>query len=737
MTSVPPASRMTRSASRVGLGEPGLRRFEADRTGVLEEAALVEERHDERRGPAGRTSANRPGPVASQAQHEGDVVARREDDVPRALAHRARSSQLTNRSTSHTGGHCRRRVTCRDQSAGPDPGRVGNRDGDAIAAQRARRGERAVVPSVAHQDWNALGNGQGEAHYHLFAADFAQVAPFRSCIEPSANVAINFSLNVTHAWDMFRRPRYRPPAAGASQPPPCTVFRRACPPRPPPETLPDALGAADPVRAVADISRRAAAGSKPPGNRSRRSGRDAVPGRNSTEDFLDSVCPAILGLLALRLLDVVRPWVFTGVKPRGTCWRVRLLVLLFPWTLLVWRRRARALARQYPNRPLVRALAERDGPWAIVTVGFGFIVRPLVAALGIAPRTIVASRLSSARDRREGKLAITLAALGEGSVSESLVITDSVQDFPLLERCACPLRVVWPEARYVPAFSTTYLPGQYLSHVKRPGQRYILRGILQEDFAFWVLASVVFARVPAAHVTGLAFLLLSFWAIYERGYVDNDRVLAARFELEPRLSKAFHASPVARRHRSPALDLGTRGGCGRGVSAGLAQAVFDRPLLGVGGGARRDLPVVPSVQPLRQEHPRLDVSPAAGRPRRRVRGHRRRQPRWRPRSRSSYLSRWVHYYIYRLGHSSWPKAHTELMRVCFFVVLAALLALAEGGAVVMTWLGLAILAWNVFRARTQLLELCRGASRIDRRRRPLRRRRSVPNDDTPRAALQE
>jgi hypothetical protein len=101
------------------------------------------------------------------------------------------------------------------------------------------------------------------------------------------------------------------------------------------------------------------------------------------------------------------------------------------------------------------------------------------------------------------------------------------------------------------------------------------------------------------------------------------------------------------------------------------------------------------------------------------------------------LSRWVHYYIYRLGHSSWPKAPTELMRLCFFVVLAALLALAEGRSVVTTWTGLAILGWSVFRARTQLLELYQGASRIDGRRKRSRRRRSVPNDDTSRAALQE
>ncbi len=37
------------------------------------------------------------------------------------------------------------------------------------------------------------------------------------------------------------------------------------------------------------------------------------------------------------------------------------------------------------------------------------------------------------------------------------------------------------------------------------------------------------------HVVGLLFLLLSFWAVYERGYVDNDEI-AARYEREPTLN---------------------------------------------------------------------------------------------------------------------------------------------------------------------------------------------------------
>ena len=55
---------------------------------------------------------------------------------------------------------------------------------------------------------------------------------------------------------------------------------------------------------------------------------------------------------------------------------------------------------------------------------------------------------------------------------------------------------MWPEAHHRRALSGAYLPGQYLTQVKRPGARYIFRGILQEDFAFWVLSSIALAAVP-------------------------------------------------------------------------------------------------------------------------------------------------------------------------------------------------------------------------------------------------
>jgi hypothetical protein len=433
--------------------------------------------------------------------------------------------------------------------------------------------------------------------------------------------------------------------------------------------------------------------------------------RNSTEDFLDSVRPRVLGLLALRLLDVLRPWRFTGGEATRDVWRVRLLVALFPWTLLVWRRRVPGLARDHVNLPLWKALVERRDPAAIVTVGFRFIVTPLARALGVGSLPIVASRISSFADRRRGKLAMAIAALGEGTVAGALVITDSMSDAPLLERCGRPLHVVWPGARYVPAFSGTYLPGQYVSRVKRPGERYIFRAILQEDFAFWVLASVGLARQPVLHVVGVALLLLSFWAIYERGYVDNDLV-ASRYEQDPKLSEAFRTTPVATPVLQPwiwALGAGaaavlvlgwpgpfsvTRFGAWTGVlvATTLWFRLYNRFDKSTRAWLYLPLRVARSAAFVTLVAVSLIGAVALA---------------------AHSLTRWVHYCIYRLGRSDWPKLQAELMRLCFFLVLATLVAVANGIAAVATWTGLALLAWNLFRARSEILQQLRAASRID------------------------
>lgn len=436
--------------------------------------------------------------------------------------------------------------------------------------------------------------------------------------------------------------------------------------------------------------------------------------RNSTEDFIDSARPSVLALLLLRLLDVLRPWRWSGGEVTRDVWRVSLITMCFPLTGAHWRSRVATLAPAFGNTRLIAALQVPGSVPIIATAGFHPIVAPLVAALGLPGSRIVAARVWTFADRRAGKLHLALGALGDDTVRRALVLTDSAQDLTLLDACARPLRTVWPEAHYRHALSGVYLPGQYLSQVKRPGARYIVRGILQEDFAFWVLSSIALAALPWLHVPGLLLLLVSFWAIYERGYVDNDLV-AARHETEPKLTAAFHEAPVATPRWPPWLWAF---GCG---ALGVAALRWPAPPTAI------DLVTWAAV--LLATHAwftlynRLDkgtrvwlfaglqfarsaafvalvpIVPigavALG---------------------AHVLARWVPYHVYRLGGRAWPEAPLHLIRLMFFVVLALLFGFAQGWHALVEPTALALLAWNLYRARTELAAACAGARRLDRAR---------------------
>ncbi len=433
---------------------------------------------------------------------------------------------------------------------------------------------------------------------------------------------------------------------------------------------------------------------------------------NSTEDFIDSARPRLPALLLMRALDLVKPWRWSGGEVTRDVWRVRAISICFPWVARGWKNRVATLATSFTNLRLMAALRNPETTTIITTVGFGPIVTPLVAALGLPQAQIVAARLSTFADRRHGKLHLAVGALGGETVARSLVLTDSAQDIALLDACAYPLRAVWPEARFRQALSSVYLPGQYLTHVKRPGARYIVRGILQEDFAFWVLSSIALAQMPIAHVPALLFLLVSFWAIYERGYVDNDLV-AARYEESPKLSEAFARAPVATPRWQPWIWAAF---CG---AIGVALVRWpDRPLpldflawasvllvthgwftmynrfdkgtrvwMFAGLQFARTAAFVALV-------PIAPIGAVA------LGAH--------------VIARWVPYHVYRLGGAEWPEAPLHLIRMMFFVVLALLLGMSQGWALLLNWTALALLAWNIFRARKELLSALHAARRIDR-----------------------
>jgi len=239
-----------------------------------------------------------------------------------------------------------------------------------------------------------------------------------------------------------------------------------------------------------------------------------------------------------------------------------------------------------------------------------------------------------------------------------------------------------------------------------------VRGVLQEDFAFWVLCSTALAAAPVPHVAGLLFLLVSFWAIYERGYVDND-ASGARFEAEPKLSAAFHDHGIATPRWTPwlwALCCGAIGAAlvrwpdpleARDMAAWVAVLVATqlwftgynrvdkstRVWLFAGLQFARAAAFVALV-------PIVPIGAAA------LGAH--------------VLGKWVPYHVYRLSGKAWPEAPFHLIRLMFFVVLAALLTFALGWSAIFNVSALALLVWNLFRAQQELATAIAAARRLDR-----------------------
>lgn len=433
--------------------------------------------------------------------------------------------------------------------------------------------------------------------------------------------------------------------------------------------------------------------------------------RNSTEDFINCARPGVAAAALMKLLDWLRPWRWTGGELTRDTWRVRVLTALLPWTARLWRQRAPQLVEQFGNTPLLGALRGHASRPIIVTQGFHGVVTPLVAAFNLGESGLVASNPARFGDRLRGKLGLAVDALGEDTVRRGLVITDSSDDLPLLEACALPLRTVWPEARDRAALSEFYIPGRYLSRIKRPGERYIVRGVLLEDFAFWLLASVALAGVPLLHTAGLLFLLLSFWAVYECGYVDNDRI-AERCELDPRLSDAFHAAPVSTPRLEPWVWALASGALAivllrwPAPAAPTDLALWFAVLLATHGwfmlynrfDKRTRVWLYPGLQLARSAAfvalvPVTAIGTAA------LSAH--------------VLAKWIPYYLYRAGGRDWPELPQPLIRLMFFVVLALMLAFTQGANVLMNWTAAALLGWNLFRAGTGIRAAVAAAHRID------------------------
>jgi hypothetical protein len=264
--------------------------------------------------------------------------------------------------------------------------------------------------------------------------------------------------------------------------------------------------------------------------------------RNSTQDFLAGARPRMLSVALLRVLGKLGPWRWTGPRTADV-WRTALICLLMPWVWLGWRRRAAALGAAFENKALAQALRGRARDVYIASFGFGPIVQPIVAGMSVPADRIITCRLFSFSDRRRGKLELLREKIGADVVAESAIITDSDDDDDILSVCSLPVKHVWPDAKYEAADSAICFPFEYSTKVKRPGKSY-LRKIILHDFVIWIICALPYLLQNPTAILGVVSLFIAFWAVYEIGYIENDRMAETR-EADGVLSGTYSAGAVA------------------------------------------------------------------------------------------------------------------------------------------------------------------------------------------------
>ena len=184
--------------------------------------------------------------------------------------------------------------------------------------------------------------------------------------------------------------------------------------------------------------------------------------RNSTAEYIDNLHPRLLGFTIIMLLKLVKPWRWLPQPFRGEQTKDWFLViiptLLLPWTLLLWRQQAKSLAQDYSNNELISAVNHADTPVIVASLGFNFIIKPILQQMPVRYDSLVSCRFwRGAGDRHQGKLLMIQQALSESEINSAILITDSEDDLPLLQVVEQPYFVLWSSAKYVAPFHSFWL----------------------------------------------------------------------------------------------------------------------------------------------------------------------------------------------------------------------------------------------------------------------------------------
>lgn len=264
---------------------------------------------------------------------------------------------------------------------------------------------------------------------------------------------------------------------------------------------------------------------------------------NSTEVFLNSGRPAFLNALLLRILSVVAPWSLIDRERGAFLWRdaIRIwcVLLLFPWTLWLFGRKAPGLFARFQNPELMSLLKDVESDRiVIVTNGYRKFVELLLKGSDLERAHLVGSSLlRPARIRDVGKLEVLVEEGFAPSQERDLVITDSMDDADLLGALDHAYLIAPEGTENHNELAGVYVPFFYSARVKRSPE-FVVKQMFLEELLIILLATVFFLPFSLSLWIAATLLFVAFLAAYEIGYAENDRI-GYLIESRPKLAEDY------------------------------------------------------------------------------------------------------------------------------------------------------------------------------------------------------
>ena len=272
-------------------------------------------------------------------------------------------------------------------------------------------------------------------------------------------------------------------------------------------------------------------------------------GSNSTELFIATCRPSFLVAIIEFAIRRCVPWRLTRLSGY---FRLRdfvccmAIIILCPWSLFMWRRRAPQLFEQFASKEVATRLSGiSTGRVTIVSFGMKAIIKPLLkASMWRDARLLATPLLPSPQYFGRGKLPLVRQYFDDTQIAASTFLTDSLDDQDLLEASGDGI-LIEPQGETCRAIEHLYMPLRYTARAKYAAS-YVFDQVLFVECLLAVIATVTNADSLLSRLVSVPFFTLSLMCIYEIGYFENDMVAAAR-EDAPTLTKhaaRFRAYPM-------------------------------------------------------------------------------------------------------------------------------------------------------------------------------------------------